>query len=117
MLQWSLLCSCVLLFCPVPGWFLFAKYHFHGLGQIFSLKLFFQKRNFFYSEHFFVGATVCWKELTVSVGNGKGKGKVFRVYVMKACVEVDDDDGDNDDIYLLQLGIHPVAVVGSLVQK
>jgi hypothetical protein len=37
---------------------------------------------------------------------------------MKACVEVDDDDdGHDDDIYLLQLGIHPVAVVDSLVQK
>ena len=34
---------------------------------------------------------------------------------MKACVEVDDDD--DDDIYLLQFVIHPVAVVGSLVQK
>jgi hypothetical protein len=33
-------------------------------------------------------------------------------------VEVDDEDGgDDNDIYLLQLGIHPVAVVGSLVQK
>jgi hypothetical protein len=51
--------------------------------------------------------------LTVCVG--KGKDNVFRMYIMKACVEV-DDDGDND-IYLLQLGIHPVAVVGSLVQK
>ena len=35
--------SCVLLFYPIPGWFLFTKYHFHLLGQIFSLILFFQK--------------------------------------------------------------------------
>ena len=31
---------------------------------------------------------------------------------------VDDDDGDDDDdMYLLQMGFHPVAVVGRLVQK
>jgi hypothetical protein len=28
-----------------------------------------------------------------------------------------DDDNDDDDSYLLQLGFHPVAVFGSLVQK
>ena len=48
---------------------------------------------------------------------GKGKSKVFRVYIMRTCVEVDEDGDDDDNIYLLQLGIHPVAVVGSLVQN
>ena len=51
--------------------------------------------------------------MTVCVG--KGKDQVFRMYIVKTCVEV-DDDGD-DAIYVLQLGIQPVAVVGSLVQK
>jgi hypothetical protein len=27
------------------------------------------------------------------------------------------NDGDEDDIYLLQLGIHPVPVVGKVVHK
>jgi len=34
-----------------------------------------------------------------------------------SCVKVDDDDDDDGDIYLLQFGIHPVAVGGNLVQK
>ena len=29
----------------------------------------------------------------------------------------DDDDGDGDDTYLLQLVLHPVALVGWLLQK
>ena len=39
----SLLRSYVLLFCPIPGQFLFGRIHFHRLGQIFSSKFSFQK--------------------------------------------------------------------------
>jgi hypothetical protein len=38
-------------------------------------------------------------------------------YYYYYCCYDDDDDDDDDESYLMQLGFHPVAVAGSLVQK